>query len=112
MELEYVTEQEQSGKCFDIPTQHVDVRVRGLKLFPFTKGPIVFWSVCLVLEKLPVVLLRSLPVLGDPRFLKTLFLWFCAFDKFLAKSRESSACLEATEGKSSPNKRRLAFGTG
>ena len=34
LELEYVTEQEQSGKCFDIPTQHV--RVWGLKLFPFT----------------------------------------------------------------------------
>ena len=34
LELEYVTEQDQSGKCFGIPTQHV--RVRGLKLFPFT----------------------------------------------------------------------------
>ena len=126
LELEYVTEQEQSGKCFDIPTQHE--RVRGVKLFPF-----ISISSCWVLvwgagpcwgemtDSFLVGLsgtrevncgLRSLPVLGDPRFLKTLFLWFCAFDKFLAKPRGSSACLEATEGKSSPNKNRLALGTG
>ena len=89
LELEYVTEQEQSGKCFDIPTQHE--RVRGLKLFPFTsisscwvlvwgalagaKGPIVFWSVCLVLEKLPVVSGRCLSLV-IPDFWK---LCFCDF---------------------------------
>ena len=46
-----------------------------------------------------------------PDFWK-LCLGFCAFDRFLAKPRESSACLEAAEGKSSPNKKRLALGSG
>ena len=90
LQLEHLTEQEQSGKGFDISTQHV--RFWGLKLFPSTslsswwvlvwgalvgaKGPIVFWSVSLVLREVTWGL-RSLPVLGDPRFLKTLFGLLC-----------------------------------
>lgn len=33
-------------------------------------------------------------------------------DKFLARLQESSACLEAMEGKSSPSRKRFALGSG
>ena len=46
-----------------------------------------------------------------PDFWK-LCLGLCAFDKLLAKPQGSSTCLEATEGKSSLNKKYLALGSG